>query len=624
MANWAWVFISNLRGPQGVPGPPGWAVGNLPTSTDLFTFASEGLYYVANPTTMVNWPTLLGSVGGHVEFRNKSGVKSITIYSYGARAGVYSTQTNSVGSNTFMAWRRNDTDYQGRLDAGADALDLTRPDGRYSIESAVTAAAITNLPVGVTVPGYLTYHTMGNVGLGVRFVEYEAQGTAAGGLFRNWTVSAVGTHTWSGWQKIATKADVDAVAATVQPIGLNHEVLLDEFTRRRGGKIGTDKAVVALRFDDPINGLINSGVAVELANLGIPSSAAHCSGSFTAADLIALSNLGTWDTVKGWAHNQGMEVWHHGGNHQDASGTSAITAQTVTSLATLKTSLPTLEVNKWMQPGVGGTNYDGFASTDTPSLFYTHIAGKLIQTDHAISSGHMPGLLRQLDGRPRNGLTHHTVDTPANLTLAYDYVDDAVRSKSGICIMLHPNNLDKAGDFSTSANFITFLQHLRDLRDQGKIEILTVSGLLCADTTTTSRAQLIRDGSFTDGFTHWLGTSGWTNAGGVASTAGTTLLSQSHTVLQHGWFRGGTMQLRAEVRATTGAVMKLQQGSNLDPSGWTGDSPNITLPSAPGWVTVRHNACVPLALGSTDSVWTRLGRVSGGTLEVRNIEYIPV
>ncbi|BCW47894.1 hypothetical protein [Arthrobacter sp. StoSoilB13] len=623
MATWGWVYLANLRGPQGVPGPPGWSVGNLPASTDLFTFADEGLYYVANATGMVNWPTWLGTVGGHVEFRNKSGVKSITIYSFGARAGVYSTQTNSVGSNTFMPWRRIDTDYQGRLDSGADALDLTRPDGRYSIESATTAAAITNLPTGVAVPGYLTYHTMSNVGLGVRFVEYEAQGTAVGGLYRNWTVTTVGTHTWSGWQKIATKADVDAVSATVQPLGLNQTGLRDEFSRRRGGKIGTNpKAVVALRFDDPINGLINSGVDVTLSDLGIPASSAHCSGSFTATDLIALSNLGTWDTVKDWAHKQGLEVWHHGGNHQDASGTSALTGQIVTSLATLKTSLPTLEVNKWMQPGVGGTNYDGFASADAAELFFEHTAGKLLSTGHSVMSGYMPGLLRQLDGKPRNGLTHFTVDTPANLTAVYDHIDAAIEDAAGLCIMVHPNNLDRVGDFSTSADFKDLLQHLADLRDAGSIEILTVSGLLCADSSTLNWAQVVRDGSFAGGLAKWLGT-GWTVSSGVASTAGTNNLSQSHSMLRYGWMRGGTMQLKAEVRATTGAVVRLHQSSDLDSAAWTAEK-DFTLPASSDWVTLRLNACVPLTLSADDYAWTRLARVSGGTVEVRNVEYRPV
>lgn len=621
-ANWAWVYVANLRGPQGPAGPAGWAVGNLPASTDLFTFANEGIYYVANPATMVNWPTQLAGVGGHVQFLNKSGVKAITIWSYGVVAGVYNTFTNSTGSNTFFPWRRTDTDYQGRLLPGADALDLTLVDGEHQVRSNTDAAAIANLPVPL--PGILRRVNMPQVGLGVRFVEFRAQGAALGGLYYNWTNTTVGSHTWVGWQKAATKADVDAVAATVQPIGLNQAVLQDEFTRRRGGKIGTrGKAVIALRFDDPINGLINSGVATELSNLGIPASAAHCSGSFTATDLIALSNLGTWTTVRDWALKQGMEVWHHGGNHIDASGTSALTGQIVASLATLKTSLPALEVNKWMQPGVGGTNYDGFAFTDKAELFYEHTAGKLIASVHAVSSGQMPGLLRQLDGKPRNGLLHTMVDAPAKLAAVYDHIDAAIEEGAGLCIMLHPNNLDKAGDYSTTTAYKALLTQLATLRDQGKIEILTVSGLLCADSDSDKWTQIIRDGVFANGLTKWLGTSGWTATGGVASTAGTTLLAQSQSMLRHGWMRGGTMQLRAEVRATTGAVVRLQQVSDLDAANWTAEK-DATLPASSSWVPVRLNACVPLTLSADDSAWAKIGRVSGGTVEVRNVEYRPV
>lgn len=621
MATWGWVYLANLRGPQGVPGPPGWAVGNLPASTDLFTFADEGIYYVANPATMVNWPAQLSGVGGHVQFINTAGVKAITIWSYGVVAGTYNTYTNSVGSNTFVPWRRTDSEYQGRLSPGADALDLTLPDGDHQIRSNTDAAAITNLPIAL--PGILRRVSMPQVGLGVRFVFFYAQGASSGGVYFNWTNTTVGSHTWVGWQKMSTKADVDAVAATVQPIGLNQAVLQDEFTRRRGGKIGTNpKAVVALRFDDPINGLINTGIPDLLADLGIPASAAHCSGSFTAPDLIALSDLGTWDTVKGWALGQGIEVWHHGGNHQDASGVGNLTAQIVTSLATLKASLPDLEVNKWMQPGVGGTNYDGFAFTDKAELFYEHTAGKLIASGHAISSGQIPGLLRQLDGKPRNGLLHTMVDSPAKLAAVYDHIDAAIEDAAGLCIMVHPNNLDKVGDYSTSDDFKDLLQHLADLRDAGSIEILTVSGLLCADSSTLNWAQVVRDGSFAGGLVKWFGT-GWTVSGGVASTAGTNNLAQSHSMLRYGWMRGGTMQLKAEVRATTGAVVRLHQSSDLDAAGWTAEK-DFTLPASSDWVTLRLNACVPLTLSADDYAWTRLARVSGGTVEVRNVEYRPV
>jgi len=601
-----------------------WSKGQTYPGGDLFTFAGEGSYYVSSGASIPNWPAQMSGVGGHVEFRNRASVKSITVWGYGVVAGIYSTQTDSTaGAGTFKPWRRIDNPYQGRLLPGADALDLARVDGDVQIRSNTDAAAIANLPVAL--PGILRTVNMPQVGLGVRFVIFFAQGASQGGMYFNWTNTTVGSHTWVGWQKIATKADVDAVAAQVQaPIGLNHEVLLDEFTRRRGGKIGTaGKAVIALRFDDPINGLINSGVATELANLGIPASAAHCSGSFTAADLIALSNLGTWTTVRDWALKQGMEVWHHGGNHQDATGTAALTGQIITSLTTLKTSLPALEVNKWMQPGVGGTNYDGFAFTDKAELWYQHPAGKMILTEHAISSGQIPGLIRQLDGKPRNGLLHTMVDAPAKLAAVYDHIDAAIEEGAGLCIMLHPNNLDKVGDYITSTDYKTLLAYLATLRDQGVIEILTVSGLLCADSDSGKWTQLIRNGTFAAGLTKWLGTSGWTATGGVASTAGTTLLAQSQSMLRHGWMRGGTMQLRAEVRATTGAVVRLQQYSDLDAPNWTAEK-DVTLSASTDWVPVRLNACVPLTLSADDYVWAKVGRVSGGTIEVRNVEYRPV
>jgi hypothetical protein len=573
---------------------------------------------------MVNWPTQLSGVGGHVQFINTAGVKAITIWSYGVVAGTYNTYTNSSGSNTFVPWRRTDSEYQGRLSPGADALDLTLPDGDHQIRSNTDAAAITNLPVAL--PGILRRVNMPQVGLGVRFVFFYAQGASSGGVYFNWTNTTVGSHTWVGWQKMSTKADVDAVAATVQPLGLNKRALLDDFTRRRG-KIGADKAFIALRLDDPINGIINNGLDAAFSSRGIPASLAICSASFTDTDMLALSNLGSFTTLKDWAHKQGFEVWHHGGNHKDASGTSNLTRETITSLANLKTSLPTLEVNKWMQPGVGGTDYDGFAATNKPELFYQTVAAKLLADGHSVLSGQLPGLLRQLDGKPRDGLLHTMVDDPAKLTAVYDHIDVAVEEKAGLCIMLHPNNLNKAGSYSTTADYLALLDYLVTLRDQGKIEIVTVSGLLCADSGSTKWTQLVRDNAFAGGLAKWLGTTGWTVAGGIASTSGTNLLGQSHSMLRHGWMRGGTMQIKAEVRATTGAVVRLHQSSNADPTGFTAEK-DFTLAASSSWVPLRLNACVPLTLSTTpgaeDAVWSRIGRVSGGTVEVRNIEYRPV
>lgn len=600
-----------------------WFRGDYPGG-DVFTHTTQGMYWVSSGASVPNWPTALSGVGGTIEFTVNAGVKTIVIRSYGVRPYTYTTQSNSVLNNTFHPWARIATSaevdtakwFKG-LFTGSSVFGTTSP-GQYYVTEA-KAGALTDWPAEMSgVGGFLTV----NIQDGRKSFRVEGYG-ARPYIFTTQTDSVM-SNTFHPWERSATQADIDAVSASVEPIGLNNVVLADEFTRRRGGVIGTGgKAVIALRFDDPINGLINSGVADELSALGIPASSAHCSGSFTAPDLIALSNLGSWQTVLDWAHHQGMEVHHHGGNHADASGDAALKRETIDSLALLKSSLPTLEVNKWMQPGVGGTNYDGFASTDNAELFYSHPAGRMILGSHAVSSGYMAGTFRQLDGKPRNGLGHHTVDTPATLTAAYGHIGEAIETTSGLCLMLHPNNLDREGNYSTSADFIALLQHLADLRDAGQIEILTVSGLLCADTGTTRRAQVIRNGDFTDGLTGWLGTSGWTATGGVASTSGTTLLQQSHHMDRHGWFRGGTMQLVAEVQAETGAEVVLHQSSLNDAAGWTAER-TVTLPASTGWVTVRLNACVPIGLAKSDYALTKIGRSSGGTLNVRNLRYQPV
>lgn len=65
------------------------------------------------------------------------------------------------------------------------------------------------------------------------------------------------------------------------------------------------------------------------------------------------------------------------------------------------------------------------------------------------------------------------------------------------------------------------------LRDQDKNEILTMSGLSCADSDSTEVANPIRYGKFDNGLTGGTGL-GWTVTAGVASTSGTNALSQTH------------------------------------------------------------------------------------------------
>lgn len=615
-----WVTIANVRGPKGNTGDTeAWYKGVFPAS-NVYHHTVSGLYFVSDPSGIAGWPDQLKTVPCHIEYWVNGTQRHITVTSIGLRAGKWETFTLSGSATTFTKWRRTDTDFQRDFASGEDVLDRFLPDGRYGV-TADNMSSLVGLPDGHATIGYMTRYTM-DFAAGIRFAYYMAYGQS-GGLFFNRTLGAAGgTHTWAGWVRLDSGSGGSSNSAG--SLGLNREILQDKFTLRRGGKIGVQgKGVVALRFDDPINGLINSGVADKLKELQIPASAVHCSGSFTAPDLIALSNLGSWQTVKDWASQQGMEVWHHGGNHKDASGSAALTREIVTSLANLEASLKSLEVNKWAQPGVGGTDYDGFASSNRPELFFDHEAGKLIARGHAVASGYSDGWSRPLDGTVRDGLGHWTVDTPTALTEAYNHVDEAALLGTGLAIMLHPNNLDREGSYSTSADFISFLEYLAQLRAEGKIEILTLSGLLCADATTNWRAQIIRDSGFASGLANYTGTAGWTALGGVASTTGNSLLGQIHAVKRHGWVLGATMQLVVRVKAPSGAVVKLQQSSVNDASNWTAEQ-EITLTASSEWKTVRLNCCVPTNLASTDSIATRIGRVSGGAIDIDSLEYRPV
>ena len=586
------------------PGGTAWYRGLLDAGTDLNTLAgsaSNGIYILGASATYPNQPF---SAGG------KLTVETTTTGATEQRAMQYGTGTvwrryiTNYYSNpkTWSPWQVDSWD-KGRIPNGTniDELTTSADNGLHRIVSTSHRSQLTGTfpttPSGATLvtPAVLEVLNPGATGIGIQrmmapglgqFMWFRSQGT--GGV-------------WQAWQRVATTDALPDPSTGGGDVAAAHMLRREAFQRRRGGRIGTaGKAVVALRFDDSMNGMIDT-VVPALSQHRMPGTLVTCSKPFTTPALIPLNDRGSWELAKQWAMQDGIEVWHHGGNHQDASGTTALTREIVTSAADLRAALPELAIEGWAQPGVGGTNYDGAAALSTPAMFYESEAGRLILQEHAVSTGHRPGRVRPLLADGHVGLFHRAIDEYTALQEVQDTLIPAAQDiGGGVVVMLHPDNLGKTGTNTTVAQFQAFIAWLAAERDAGRIEILTMSGIAVADSRSSDRLNLLGKTPFGSGWT----TTGWTVAAGVATNTTSAALSKTITAELFDWAYGAVHELRVKADGTGTVRLTLTSGS------WTATR---DFPVTPGVNTLRLFGALPQ--GATSTV-AQIAVVSGTGVEV--------
>jgi hypothetical protein len=464
---------------------------------------------------------------------------------------------------------------------GAEQLDaFALEPGVYAVRSVTAAVATANLPAQL--PGVLTVLGDRLGGSAVKTLFYAVYGKQPQ-LW--WTVSDSLT-TVNPWKRIDDSNGGQAVAAA--DLGTRHVAARERFALRRGGVIGTaGKPVVALRWD---HGLVNfrDKVLPHIKRLGLPGSMAMNSAAsrwnlpesagVTPADLDA------------WAVANGLEVWNHGATHTDATTPDELNAEIVDALAALQAQVPSVAVEGWVIPGVGGTGYDGFSAGEEPTNWDT-TAGRLILGYHAVSTSHMGAGAFPITGQRSIIPRHYSLDSgTAADTIA---MLDALPPGSGTVLFLHPSQLDLA-DRITAAQYVQILEHVAALRDAGTIEVLTMGGLALADAAVTLRR-------------------GW-----FPTPTGSAAAPWSRSVPANVWQaqRGGTRALMGRARATGAsatATLTASSGTALNASR------AIALTSA--WQQVVLPFTIPAGLSASASI--ALG-VTGSGVEVTDMQCVAV
>lgn len=385
-----------------------------------------------------------------------------------------------------------------------------------------------------------------------------------------------------------------------------HQLLRERFVRSRGGVIGTGgKAVVAFRWDHNPVPAIESGLIELHRQYEIPLTWAHYSQQVE----IDKGNWHStpWSTLEEFALFDGMEVGCHSQTHQDATDDERLTAEIVTSLAELSESLPSLMIEWFIIPGVGGTNYNGFISTNSPARWYDTPAGQLVLQTYAMCSGHMGGSLHPLAGQAPIGQRHHGIET-SNAADTIELITRAQTRAAGLCLMLHPVWIGRSDHMSLD-DYEAVLAHVAAERDAGRLLALTMSGLAVADSSRGDHRDQLLDGL------DWQGTGGWTADGwtiedGVASTseAGSSLRTELDLAL-HADAIGGVRELAIECRSRTGATVQVQR--------WT-DTRERTIPAGEDWQVLRLFGVIPKAVASYPLAVV----ATSGSVEIRSVELL--
>lgn len=258
--------------------------------------------------------------------------------------------------------------------------------------------------------------------------------------------------------------------------GLVHQVREDEFTQTMGVVSTGGKGAVALRFD---HGLANFDTKIRplLEARNLPYSLVLNSRAWGLAE-----NAGVDAGVVNHWVNQGLaEVWNHGTDHSDhpVEELEEVIAQ---GKAELEAQLPAAKIWGFAPAGVGAGGYGGFNGGPTPESFGT-TAGGLILEHHAVAAGYIPGTAhRVLDGRPRIGSAHYTLDTAAATSSAgpRTQINAAISNKTGLQLMMHPSALDGSGRVTTEI-LTEVLDYIVAKRDADQIKVLSPYQLTIAN-----------------------------------------------------------------------------------------------------------------------------------------------
>lgn len=450
----------------------------LVTGEDINALRTPGIYTVPSTTvagSLINWPAA-GYTGALIVGKSSAGNFTtqdvLALTSTTQPPTRYARVTRSIDNTGWTPWGAGQ--WPQAVIPAATNLDTFRTAGVWTH---TTGTGLTGLPAGVTGPMVLE-----NLVVTTSNVAEQRLTTADRSFWRVANASA-------GWGGIAWKESGAGGGSTPAPIvtstdiGLTNRLLVEDWSRRRGGRKILDRGAFSFRADHGLADF-NTKIRPLLEARNIPYALALCSGQWDRTENVGV----TAAMVNGWVQGGLCEIWNHTKDHSSGDNTEAQwQAAILDGLSELRTQIPAAQIDGFVIPGSVGTNFGGFVNGASVQEFYGTAGGHVILGSHAVSNGYISGTARRvLDGTVRQGQGHLTLDT---MTVAafQAQLDLAASEKSGLQVMVHPTRLDTAG-YLTTADFTAMLDAVVSKRTAGQVATLGQYDLLLADTSAARAA----------------------------------------------------------------------------------------------------------------------------------------
>lgn len=390
-----------------------------------------------------------------------------------AAAAAVNAAPKIVQLETRVASAEADTFIRGPISSGMD-LNLLLTPGVYRSS---TSSGMLNTPPGVSANAAALI-TVENVRTAAGYGTWAKQTIAVYGSSPQlwWRVSKNTTGTWNEWVRLDAPVTPPPTPTTVtSDMGLSNSVLLQDWSRRMGGRKKVTTATVAFRFDHGLSNF-DTKVRPELDARNFKYSLALCSGQWSRAE-----NTGvTASMVNGWVAAGRAEIWNHSKDHGSGDNSESVwKAAILDGLTELRAQLPAAQIDGFAPPGSTGTNFGGFTDGKAIEQFHATDGGRFILANHAVAAGYIGVNNRWQDGTPRQGLGHYTLDS-YTLAQVQTLIQGAEASKRAIQFMLHPSLLDN-GNNITGAAFVSMLDYIKAEEAAGRLKVVSPYEQLLTD-----------------------------------------------------------------------------------------------------------------------------------------------
>ena len=390
-------------------------------------------------------------------------------------------------NGNFGGWKPDNTWHKMPLTTSDKLVEL--PPGRYPVASEDVAKAL-GLPWA-----------------GMGYLEMEWLGTSAYQRVDWWT-GVQPTHHWrisiynkvldkaawehlhgadtgegSNYQLAGADAAIEAMLTTHDPTTSyesDHATLVGDLKRREGPVYVGDAGALALVFDHGTTAF-REWIWPELKKRNLVGTMALCPETHLD-DKGDSRHRATNDEIKSWV-NDGLVIAGHSGDHEGAKTTTDIYRQIVVSKQVLETKLDT-KVDCWVQPGysLADGDYGGFGTGQLASNYTDTLAGRLLQQTYPVITGYVgDDYIYPMQELPV-GVQRSLMEKKETVAEVRDYVQQAADKGLKHINFIHPYALaDSSDTYATKQDYIDFLDLVAQLRDAGKLKVLTLPQLAIAE-----------------------------------------------------------------------------------------------------------------------------------------------